>query len=381
MDAAEDNAVVLTYKYRLRPTKPQHAALADILESQRILYNAALQERIDCYRKTGKSLSYMGQCKGLTELRKEAQFSSLPLNIQRWTIKRLDEAYAGFFRRLKSAGGKAGFPRYRSKNRWRTFGFAEYKGISIDGRRVRFSGLPGSLCIHLHRPLPDDKPLDCTITRDHKGWLIAMRCRKRIAVLPASGRQVGIDMGLTTLAMLSTGEAIPNPRVAKRAERQLRRRQRALARCKRGSNRRRKVKSQVTRLHARIANTRRTYLHQVSARLVLENDLIVVEKLNVNGLAAGMLAKSVHDAAWSKLKEMIAYKAAKAGRRLVEVKAAGTSQTCPECGQVRTKSLAERVHRCDCGCVMDRDHAAAIVVMQRAVVSPVASQREALACA
>ena len=259
------------------------------------------------------------------------------------------------------------------KGRWKSFGFSEFHGVTLKGNRLRFKGLPGSLRIHLHRTLPEGRLLGCTFTRDHKGWVVSLLIRIAIQALPKNGKQVGIDMGLTTLAMLSTGEAIPNPRAAKRAEREIRRKHRALARCQKGSNRRRKTKLSVTRCYAKITNTRRTYLHQVSARLVRENHLIAVEKLNVKGLAAGMLAKSVHDAAWTKLKEFIAYKAAKAGRRMVEVKAAGTSQTCPECGQIRAKSLAERMHRCDCGCVMDRDHAAAIIVLQRAVVSSVAA--------
>ena len=377
----EDNTVVLSFKYRLLPTRRQHVVLSELLESQRVLYNAALESRIDAYRKMGKSLYYFEQCKQLTELRKEAEFAEISANVQRWTLKRLDDAYRSFFRRVKIKRGSAGFPRFRNKSRWKSFGFAEFSGIQIEGRRLRLKGLPGSLRIHLHRPLTEGKPLGCTFTREARGWNIVLQYRVPKLALPAAGAVVGIDVGLTTLAMLSTGEAIPNPRHTRRAERELRQRQRALARCNRGSARRKKVKARVARLHCQVANGRRTYLHQVSARLVRDHDLIAVEKLNVKGLAAGMLAKGVRDAGWATLKEMLTYKAAKAGRRLLEVKAAGTSQTCPECGTVKAKSLAERVHRCDCGCVMDRDHAAAVVVLQRAVVSPVASQREALACA
>ena len=372
MAEAEDNTVVLTYKYRLLPTKRQHAALTQILESQRILYNAALEERIGCFRRTGKTLGYVNQCASLALLRREPEYSCISSGIQRWTIRKLDEAYSGFFRRLK-ANGKAGFPRFRCKARWRTFGFNQWSGIHLRGNRIKAKGLEGSVRIHLYRPLPEGKPLCCTFTRDHKGWNVCLQYRFPILELPSTGKRVGIDVGLTTLAMLSTGEAISNPQHTKRAERELRRRERALSRCKRDSKRRCKVKARVARFHARVANTRSTYLHQVSTRLVRENDLIALEKLNIKGLAAGMLAKGVHDAAWSKLRGFIVYKAAKAGRRLIEVKARGTSQTCPECGQVKAKSLKERVHRCDCGCVMDRDHAAAVVVLQRAVVSPVAA--------
>lgn len=382
MDYMEFNGdIVLTYKYRLLPTKRQHKALAEILESQRILYNAALQERIDCYRKTGMGRSYIDQCKSLTELRKAPEFSIVPLNIQRWTIRRVDAAHQAFFRRVKAKDGKAGFPRFRGQGRWKTFGFNEYEGIRMKGKRLYFRTLPGGLRVHLHRPLPDGSPLGVTFTRTVKGWSVCLQYKISIAALPVTGKSVGIDMGLIALATLSTGEAIPNAQAAKRAERELRRRQRALARCKHGSKRRHKVKAVVTRLHTKTTNMRQTHLHQVSARLIRENDLIAVEKLNIRGLAASMLAKSINNAAWSKLKEFIAYKAAKAGRRFIEVDCRGTSQTCPECGQVAKKELKQRTHSCDCGCVLDRDHAAAIVILHRAVAASGVSQREALACA
>lgn len=374
-------SLILTYKYRLLPNKRQHAAFAVILESQRQLYNGALEHRILAHRRNQKSITLYTQMKELAELRQDLAFSNVPSNLQRWTLRRLEEAYQGFFRRVKAKGEKAGFPRFRGKGRWNSFGFSEFSGIQLKRKRLYFRGMPGGVRVHLHRALPDGKPLSCTFTRDHKGWSVCIHCRVPLHALPATGRQIGVDVGLKELAVLSTGEAISNPRVAKRAEREMRRRQRALARCKKGSNRRMKVRQAVTRCHARIKNTRNTYLHQVSCRLVGEHDLIAVEKLNVKGLAGGILAKSVRDAGWSKLNQMLAYKAAKAGRELVEVKAAGTSQTCPDCGQVKAKTLAERVHRCDCGCVMNRDHASAVIVLQRARSGARVSQREALACA
>ena len=323
MADAEDNTVVLTYKYRLLPTKLQHAVLGRILKDQRILYNAALQERIGAWSKAGKFITYIDQQNELTELRRDPQYCNIAGRIQRWTLKRVDDAYQGFFRRIKSSE-KPGFPRFRGKARWRSFGFSEFRGITMHGNRLRFKGLPGSMRVQLHRAPPEGHPLSCSFTRDCKGWSISIQYRVPVAALPATGKQIGIDVGLSTLAMLSTGEAIPNPQHTKRAEKELRRRSRALSRCKRGSNRRKKVRAEVTRLHAKIANARSTHLHQVSARLVREHDLIAVEKLNVKGLAGGMLAKGVNDAGWTKLKDYLTYKAAYAGRRIVEVKAAGT---------------------------------------------------------
>ena len=361
--------IILTAKFRLLPTRKQHAALCDTLESQRVLYNAALEERIGCHRATGKGRSYMDQCKALTELRQESAFASIPPNIQRWTLRRLDEAHRSFFRRLKAKGEKAGFPRFRGKGRWNSFGFAEFSGIRLKGRRLYFKGMPGGLRVHMHRQLPNSTPLNCSFTRDPKGWHICLQYRVPVQTLPATGRSVGIDVGLTHLVTLSTGEHIPNPRVAKRAEQEMRRRQRALARCKKGSKRRAKAKREVVRCHARIKNTRRTYLHQVSARLIRENDLIAVERLNTKGLASGMLARSVHDAAWGKLKEMLSYKAEWAGRQLVEVDPRYTSQACSGCGSVVRKKLSDRWHSCPhCGLELDRDHNAALNVLHRGVL-------------
>jgi putative transposase len=122
--------VILTYRYRLLPLKSQHRALERLCAAQRELYNAALEERIDCYRKTGKTRTYIDQCKALTVCRHELpDMGELPPNLQRWTLKRLDEAFHGFFRRVKVRSGKAGFPRFRGKGRWQAFGFAEFSGI------------------------------------------------------------------------------------------------------------------------------------------------------------------------------------------------------------------------------------------------------------
>jgi putative transposase len=361
----------LTFKYRLLPTRSQHRALERILEDQRQLYNAALQERIECYKKTGKGRNYIDQFKALTEWRQSDEDArNIPANLQRWTLKRIDEAYSAFFRRLKVRKGKAGFPRFRGAGWWNSFGFHEFSGIALDGNRVRFKGLPGSLRIHLHRTLPPGKPLSCIFSRNGNVWSICFQVKVEAPDKRAVMSAVGIDVGIKTLAATSDGLLIPNSRVARRAERTLRRRQRALARCQKGSKRRRKMRCQVASLHARVKNTRATALHQVSAMLVNRYDVIAVEALNTKGLARGILARDVHDASWGKLRELLRYKAERAGAHFIEVDPKFTSQTCPDCGQVAAKTLAERTHKCDCGCVLDRDVAAARVILKRAVVGP-----------
>jgi putative transposase len=376
--------VFRTYKYRLFPTKRQHAALADILESQRQLYNAALESRIDYYRKIGKSLSYMTQTSQLAECRRDIpEMAVIPSNLQRATLKRLDRAFDGFFRRVKH-GDKAGFPRFKGRDWFTSFGFVEFSGIRLVSKRLKFKGLPGFLRVHLHRQLPKDRKIcRCTFKKDARGWTVSFQVKMAVELLPASNISVGIDCGITDLAVLSNGEHVPNPRIAKRHERELRRHQRALSRCKKGSGGRRKARAKVARLHVHISNTRSTYLHQVSRKIVNSYGAIAVEKLNVKGLASSVLAKSVHDVAWGKFLFMLSYKALSAGREFKEVDPRYTSQICSGCGVIVKKKLSERVHNCpECGLVMDRDENAALNILRRAVVSPGALQRrESLACA
>ncbi|MCU1325003.1 MAG: transposase [Bryobacterales bacterium] len=379
MADATDSTVIRSFKFRLLPNKKQHEALERILESQRQLYNGALDHRIGAYRKAGKTMTLYSQQKELTELRLEPEFANVPANLQRWTLRRLDTAYSDFFRRMKN-GEKAGFPRFRGYGWWNTFGFAEWSGIRFHGKRIRFKGMPGGLRAHLHRPMPDGKPLCCTFTRDAKGWNISIQCLVTIVALAETGRSVGIDMGLKELCVFSTGEIIPNPKKARSAEKRQRRLQRALQRCERGKKNRIKAKRRLARLAMKTANARRTYLHQVSANLVRQNDAIYIENLNVKGLAGGMLAKSVHDAGWGLLREFITYKAESAGRTVIAVDPKNTTQACSGCGVIVPKKLAERWHECpDCGLSLDRDHNAALNILKRGGTASRASQLKAVA--
>lgn len=362
--------MILTYRFRLLPSKRQHRALEAILESQRQLYNAALEERIGCYRATGKGRTYIDQQNSLTICRAELpEMAALPLKLQRWTLRRIDEAYEAFFRRLKVRGGKAGFPRFRGKDRWHSFGFIEFSGIRWDGKRLRFASMPGGIRLHLHRHLPDGANIrSCVFRRTGRDWHVCLGIAIDAPEKRAVAKMVGVDLGLKVFAYCSDGVILPNPHIARKAERAQRIAQRALARCKRGSNRRRKTKARLARLHRKIANTRSTWLHQQSAALVGRADLIAVESLNVKGLASGWLAKSVNDAGWSSFINLLRYKAERAGAHLIEVDPRHTSQDCSGCGERVPKPLWQRQHSCPaCGLVMDRDENAALNVLQKAV--------------
>lgn len=300
--------------------------------------------------------------RGLAEWRlSDAEAGRYPSRLQRWTLRRLDDAYKAFFRRLKS-GGAAGFPRFRGKGWWRSFGFSEFGGIRFDGKRLRFKGMLGGIRVHLHRPLPKDGEIkSCVFTRDVKGWSVCFQIAVPDVEKRAVSTSVGLDLGLKVFAYQSDGVIIPAPQFARRAEKEMRRRQRALARCKRGSARRWKIKERVTRLHQKIANRRTTWMHQQSARIANSYDLIAAEDLNVAGMMHHpSLARSISDASWSKFLSMVSYKAERAGSHFVLVNPRNTSQACSGCGTLVPKTLAVRTHSCPaCGLVIDRDWNAA----------------------
>lgn len=350
----------LTFKYRLRLRQSQYTELDAICESQRQLYNAAIEERIDHWRKLGATRRYKDQCRALTECRRELpEMAAIPANLQRWTLKRVDDAYAGFFRRLNSRG-RAGFPRFKSMSRWDSFGFNEFTGILFDGKRLRFKGVKGGMLVHLHRPIVGEIK-SCVFRREGRCWWVSFQVRLDQKQKHSIASSVGLDLGIKVFAYQSDGVIIPNPKFSRRSERKMRVRQRQLSRCQRGSKRRAKIKAQSARLHRKIANQRTTWLHQQSARIARSYDLIATEDLRVaNMLKNPHLARSIADAGWSKFLAMVAYKAEKAGGHFVSVDPRNTSQKCSGCGELVPKSLAVRTHACPhCGLVIDRDWNAA----------------------
>lgn len=188
--------MILASRYRLLPSKRQHRALEEILESQRQLYNAALEERIGAYRKAGLTRTYFDQTKALTEWRKsDPEGRALPPNLQRATLKRLDNAYKAFFRRQK-ARGRPGFPRFRGKGWFNAFGFRTFSGITLKNGRLRFAGLPGGLRVHLHRPIPEEAVVkSCVFRRALNAWSVSFAVELSEPPLRRTGRAVRPGFG------------------------------------------------------------------------------------------------------------------------------------------------------------------------------------------
>ena len=181
-----------------------------------------------------------------------------------------------------------------------------------------------------------------------------------------SDKQIGIDLGLTAFVTTSDGEKLGDSKIMRCNQSELRRRQRALSRCRRGSGTRKLVKQRVTKLHAKVANTRRDTHHKVAKKLVTENGLIAAERLNVTEMLKNRrLSRSISDAGWSQFIGILQFKAACAGVAVKLVDPKYTSQDCSECGARVSKSLRVRIHRCACGCKLDRDVNAARNILAR----------------
>ena len=354
---------VRSYKYRLRPSKSQALLLDGMLLDMCGLYNACLQQRIEAYRRRGLTLRDGHQAAELKACR-----AADPDGLGRWSfsalqqvLRRLDQTYAAFFRR------GYGFPRFRASARFHSATFRVGDGLTLKkDQRIRVVGVPGGIKAVWHRDLPPDAKLGTAIlTRQQGKFYVVFSVEAAFAETCGTGT-VGIDLGLNSLIATSDGETVEAPRYARKAQKAQRRRQRALARCQRGSRRRAKAKAWLSAGSARIARQRRDHLHKLSRSLVSRYRGIAFEDINVAGLSRGLLARSVHDAAWSTLIQLTTYKAESAGASLVLVDPRGTSQQCPSCGAIKAKTLATRTHACECGAVLDRDVAAAIVVHQRA---------------
>lgn len=340
-----------TLKYRLCPNRKQREALARTLDVCRGLYNIMLEQRR--YHRTGK----YEQMRQLTQLRAAfPEYQAVAQNVTEDVAKRVDQSFQNLFR-------GAGFPRFKGKGRYDSFTFRS--GFKLAGSRVQLFRI-GNVKLRLSRCIPSNSAIKtCIVRQDAGNWYACFSVELDQSQLPASSQAVGVDVGIDSFAALSDGSLIANPRIYETMQPALRRAQRRLARRNRGSNRRRKAAELLRKIHSKIRNRRMDFLHKQSTALVTKYGLIAVEGLNVKGLAGGILAKQVNDASWAEFFRQLSYKAAGAGREFVAVNPNHTSQTCPQCGTVKKKLLSERRHRRECGCDLNRDVAAAQVILAR----------------
>ncbi|RDI31116.1 RNA-guided endonuclease InsQ/TnpB family protein [Lentzea flaviverrucosa] len=346
------------YKYRFYPTEQQQRQLLRTFGCVRLVYNRALQARADTWGREQRTVNYAETSAMLTVWKKSSELtflnhvSSVPLQ---QTLRHLQSAFTSFFNK------RAKFPRFKSRKKSRAS--AEYTRSAFVWRdgRLKLAKMDQPLSIRWSRPLPEGAtPSTVTVSLDPAGrWFVSILIETGVSELPRSRTAVGVDLGVTSLVTLSTGEKIGNPRHEQLARVKLARAQRRLARRVKGSANRAKARRAVARIHAGIADRRRDLLHKLTTRLVRENQTIVIEDLNVSGmLGRSRLARAISDAAWSEFRTMIEYKAAWRGRAVVVVdRWFPSSKICSGCRLLLDSlDLSVRTWTCTgCGTEHDRD--------------------------
>jgi putative transposase len=349
-----------TYRYRLDPTAEQLSLLNQFAGARRFVWNWALNRKRDSFRQTGKAPTFNALCMELTHLKQQPETAWLretqAQSLQQ-ALRDLESAYQHFFRRVRKGEKQKGFPKFKSRKTDMPR-FRMPQDVRLDGSFVLVPKI-GPIRTIVHRPL-EGVTKSATFKREACGhWYVSLVTEQSLA--PRTNRPVqthiGIDLGLKSLAVLSTGPTIDNPRWYRTQSHKLRRAQQALSRKVNGSANRTKARICVARLHQKTRNQRNDFLHKLSTTLVRHFDLISIEDLNVRGLAKTKLAKSVFDAGWGMFRAMLTYKADRADTHLIAIgRWFASSKTCGACGRINADlTLADRDWTCPCGVHHDRD--------------------------
>jgi len=351
-----------TFKYRLLGNSQTFNKADNWLYLCRKLYNTALEQRIAIYHQNKGHISYYDQKRQLPDLKDGfPEYKEVGAQVLQNVLERLDLAYKAFFRRVK-AGEKAGFPRFKGRDRYNSFTLTQ-NSWKLDGRYLSISKI-GRFKLRLSRPVEGDIKT-VTIRREATGkWYACFSCdnvpENR---LPASDKAIGIDVGIKSFLVDSEGNKVDNPAYFRQSERLLRVRQRKLCRRLKGSHRRAKARLLVAKAHERVKNQRNDFLHKLANHYIKNYGIICVEDLNIRGMVRNHhLAKSITDAGWGIFIGLVDYKAAEAGRTLVRIpRFEPSSKTCSECGAVEQDlTLNDRQWVCQaCGVLHDRDYNAA----------------------
>ncbi|MBV8628201.1 MAG: transposase [Paraburkholderia sp.] len=345
------------YRFRFYPTPEQESILARTFGCARFAYNYMLRLRTDAWYERQERVGYHETSAALTALKKTPEHtwlnevSSVPVQ---QALRHLQTAFANFFAR------RARYPSFRRKDGVQS---AEYttSGFRWDGNSLTLAKMKEPLAIRWSRTIPKGaKVTTCTVSKDTAGrYHVAMLCDDSVSARKKADGEVGIDLGLTHFAILSTGEKIAAPNAFRENEKKLAKLSRRLAKKQKGSANRRKAKLKVARMHAKTADSRRDFLHKLSTRLINENQVIAIESLAVSNMQKNRrLAKSISDASWSEFVRQLQYKAQWYGRTLIGIdRWYPSSKRCSDCGHTVAKMpLSVRTWTCpECGASHDRD--------------------------
>lgn len=358
---------MLIYEFKLRGKPEQFAAIDEAIRTVQFIRNKAVRYWMD-HQGTGKyDLSKLG-----ATLAAEFPFADkLNSTARQQATERAWTAISKFFDNCKKKiPGKKGYPKFQKDNRSVEYKKSGWK-LSEDCRFITFTDghsigslkLIGKQCLNAFK----DKIQRVQIVRRADGYYAHFVLKvDRSEKMPATGSIVGLDLGLTHLWTDSNGETKSNPRNLRQAEKAIKREQRRVSRKQKGSQNRKKQIKKLARKHLKVSRQRKDFAIKAARALYQSHDLVVLEDLKVRNMVKNhRLAKSISDAGWSMLKEWVQYFAKLFGKVCVLVPPEYSTQECHACGQREPKTLSQRWHSCPCGCEMDRDQNAALVLLQR----------------
>ena len=343
------------YKFRFYPDQQQAKLLAQTFGCVRFVYNSILRYRTDAYYQAEEKVSYVGANARLTLIKQLPEFaflndvSSVPLQ---QCLRNQQTAFKNFF------AGRAKYPAFKSKKHRQSAEFT-YRAFTFKNGALKLAKCDNPLNIQWSRQLPS-APTTITVSRDHAGrYFVSCLCEFEPTLLPVTDKKVGIDAGLKDLFVTSDGFKSGNPRHTTKYAAKLAKYQRRLAKKKLGSKNRLKAKRKVARVHAKITDCRLDNLHQLSRKLINENQVVCAENLVVKNMIKNpTLAKHIADASWGEFTRQLEYKSAWAGRTYVEIdRFFPSSKRCACCGFVKDSlPLDVREWECpECSVTHDRD--------------------------
>ena len=361
------------YKYRLKPNKQQKQLLEHHFGCNRFVWNYFLHQRQEYYQKNKEDIeakrikgtqTYYDDEKELVKLKKMEDYNWLKeVNSQSLiaTIMHLDTAYKNFFKK------KAKFPRYKKKCDCQSFTIPQY--IRIENGKIYFPKFSEGIRLKEHRKL-EDKICNATISKTATNqFYVSIIVEKEIEPLPQNNNAVGIDLGIKDFCILSNGTRYENIKPLKKHLKKIKYLQRQLSKSKKASKRRDKRKLKLAIIHQRIHNQRLDYLHKITKSITDENQVIVIEDLNVNGMMKNHhLAQAISDVSWHEFKRQLEYKCKWKGRQLVIIdRFFPSSKTCNHCGYINQElTLDVRQWNCpQCSCKLDRDLNASKNILQQ----------------
>ncbi|MDO4542980.1 MAG: IS200/IS605 family element RNA-guided endonuclease TnpB [Clostridia bacterium] len=341
------------YKFRLYPTRQQQEQIFRTFGCCRFVYNHYLDKRKTLYEEQGKKMSFFDCTKDLTILKKELTWlGEVELVALRYSIKDLDFAFQNFFR-------GAGYPKFKSKKGSHRHSYrSDGSNISFSGNKVKLPKLGWVKC-KVSQPIKG-RILNATISQTPSGKFFVSICCTEVEIqpLPKLDNAVGVDLGYRNLATLSDGTIIPNGKYRHKYEKQLARQQKNLSRKVKGSNNYEKQRKKVAKLHEKITNCRKYNIHNITTRLIRENQVICLEDLDVmQMMQKPYQAKFDNDVGYYEFKRQLLYKADWYGREIREIpKDFPSSQICNVCGKRNTKVGSRLTWTCaNCGAKHHRD--------------------------